>query len=127
MIMNTNASIWMKKVQRFSLMLLLSGLILVQFMQMASASHFSFDDQMTNSGSALEQDHKGHHDLLQANDAHDGHNKVCEMTLCQAIFAFGSAVPSSLMTLMAADRIAFDGPMFNGPFLPQIGKPPKHI
>ena len=58
--MNVNASIWMKKVQRFSLMLLLSGLILVQFMQMASASHFSFDDQMTNSGSVLEQDHKGH-------------------------------------------------------------------
>ncbi|MQQ10849.1 hypothetical protein GFB49_20570 [Epibacterium sp. SM1979] len=120
------ASIWLKKLQRFSLMLLLSGLIVVQFMQIASAARFSFDDHMSHCGSVLAQNHDGHDHLAETNDAHNGQNSVCDMTSCQAFFVFVSDIQSPFIAQIAADPVTIDGSMFSGPFLPQIGKPPKH-
>ena len=122
--MTTNVLSWFNTAQRFSLMILLAGVLVVQAMQMVSPSHVAMNHDMASSEHMT---HGDHGDAAQSTPLHDDHTGACQMMACQALSPLAVVIPVSAMVLIAQDKATLDVAMIDGPFLSQLGKPPKHI
>lgn len=120
-------SSWLSNAQRFSLMILLSGVLILQAMQMVSPSHLAMNDATTQSEQMMHDGHGDHADMSHTTADHEDHAGVCNMMACQALSPLNALVPLSAMVLLAVDKATMDIAMIDGPFVSRLGKPPKHI
>jgi hypothetical protein len=126
--MSIRTQSWLEKVQRYSLMVILSVAIIVQFTQMAAESQDSTEECIS---------HCDHFMLIavtasismpeSGGDHHGAHDKNCAMMACSALVSLDAVPPSSMHDLSAAEYANAFRTESDGPILPQLGKPPKHI
>jgi hypothetical protein len=115
--MSIRTQSWLEKVQRYSLMVILSVAIIVQFTQMAAASQDSTEEGIS---------HCDHSMLIavtasismpeSGGDHHGAHDKNCAMMACSALVSLDAVPPSSMHDLSAAEyanafRTESDGPI----------------
>jgi hypothetical protein len=118
----------LKKVLRFSLTLLLSVAMVVQFTQMASASQSIPQGCFDHCDHTISIDDETFIITTEnASDHHGAHDEDCAMMACSGLIAVQAVPPSSMHDLSAAKYANAFRTESDGPILPQLGKPPKHI
>ena len=125
--MNFHILSWLTKAQRFSLLILLCGGLMLQAMQMVSQSHMSMTDAITPSDHMMHDGLGDHADMAHNTADPEDHTGVCNMMACQALSPLNALLPLSALTLLAVDKVTMDVAMVDGPFVSQLGKPPKQI
>jgi len=126
--MSMRTQSWLEKVQRYSLMVILSVAIIVQFTQMAAAFQDSTEECISHCDHAMSVDDApgmGMHE--SSGDHHGAHDKNCAMMACSALVSLDAVPPSSMHDLSTAEYANAFRTEADGPILPQLGKPPKHI
>lgn len=126
--MSIRTQSWLEKVQRYSLMVILSVAIIVQFTQMAAASQDLTEECIGHCDHAMSVDDEpgmGMHESI--GDHHGAHDKNCAMIACSGLISVQAVPPSSMHDLSAAEYANAFKTASEGPILPQLGKPPKHI
>jgi hypothetical protein len=119
---------WLEKVQRYSLMVILSVAIIVQFTQMAAASQNLIEECISHCDHAMLIADKASISMPESGGDHQGgHDKNCAMMACSALVSLDVVPPSSMHDLSAAEYAKAFRMESDGPILPQLGKPPKHI
>jgi hypothetical protein len=126
--MSIRTQSWLEKVQRYLLMLILSVAIIVQFTQMAAASQDLTEECISHCDHAMwvaDAPGMGMHE--SGGDHHGAHDKNCAMMACLGLIAVQAVPHSSMHDLSAAEYANAFRTELEGPILPQLGKPPKHI
>ena len=122
-----NIRSWLEQMQRFSLIMLLSGSMMVQFMHMAGAAQASADDCVVHCDHTLTAMGDVHSGRSQAAGDHGAQTSVCSMMACLADVAHVTPILSVTQDVLAADFDVSDTVKIAGSFVSQLGKPPKTI
>jgi len=126
--MSIGTQSWLEKVQRYSLMVILSVAIIVQFTQMAAASQASTEECISHCDHAMLIADTASISMPESGgDHHGAHDKNCAMMACSALVSLDAVPPSSMHDLSAAEYANAFRTESDGPILQQLGKPPKHI